>query len=199
MQEKQDLQSILDKMFASEKNFTFEVVRDWQNRYPQFSREIAEAVADWREFEFLVLEDAETIEAEELSETAKNAMEKALANVRPQSAATITDLREAIEKKGVVRESLLKLLGVSETLMRKIERRNLKEIPNFIEEKLGEILDISTESLRTFFDLPSMLPKAARFKSKNTPQTLPKQSFAEAVRSDPELSDEEKQKLLNLE
>jgi transcriptional regulator with XRE-family HTH domain len=198
MQENQDLQSILDKMFASEKNFTFEVVRDWQNRYPQFSHEIAEAIADWREFEFLVLDDAETIEAAKLSETAKNAMEKALANGRPQSAVTITDLRETLEKKGIVRESLLKILGVSETLMRKIERRNLKGIPNFIEEKLGEILEVSAENLRAFFDLPSVLPKAARFKSKNTPQTLPKQSFAEAVRNDPELSDEEKQKLLNL-
>ncbi|CAN5643974.1 hypothetical protein BH20ACI4_BH20ACI4_07880 [soil metagenome] len=199
MPNKQDLQDILNKMFAAERNFTFEVVSRWQNAYPHFKKEIAEAVADMKEFEFLVLDDADSLESSELSETAKNALEKTLAQFRPVPGETITDLRELAEKRGIERESLIERLGVSETLMRKIERRNLKEIPRNIEKKIAEILNISAESLRAFFGLPAMLPKSARYKAKNAPQTLPKQTFAEAVRADPELTGEEKRELLKTE
>lgn len=192
-----ELQSVLDKMFASEKEFTFEVVRRWQTRYPHFKWEIAEAVSDWREFEFFALE-TEELEELLLSEIAENAMRKVLKHTHSQPIEAIKNLRDLAEKHGVKRESLLEKLGVSETIMRKIERRNLKEIPHFIEKKIAEILNVSVESLQAFFNLPATLPKAARYKSKNAPQTQPKQSFAEAVHNDPELTDEEKQKLLNL-
>jgi len=193
-----DLQIILDEMFAAENEFTFEVVRRWQKLYPQFSRQIAEAVNDWREFEFFALE---TEEPEELppSESAENAMRKALTNTRSQAVEAITDLRELAEKQGVKRETLREKLGVSETLMRRIERRNLKDIPRVIEKKMAEIYRVSVESLQAFFRLPATLPKAVHYKSKDAPQTQPKQSFAEAVENDPELTDEEKRKLLDLE
>ncbi len=199
MEKREDLQSVLDEMFAAEKNFSYSVVRMWQERYPQFAREIAQAVADWREFEFFALED-EGEELPELSATAKSAMEKALTQFnRGEAAETITDLREIAAKKGVAREGLPQMLGVSETLMRKIERRNLKEIPQWLEKKLAEIFRLPAESWQAFFDLPSVLPNAARYKSKNVPQTQPKQSFAEAVSKDPELTDDEKRKLLKAE
>lgn len=197
MQENKNLQTILDEMFSSENSFSFDVVRDWQNRYPQFKKEIAEAVSDWREFEFFTLEVAETIESNELSETARNAMEKALTQFRHAPDETITDLRETVEKKGIGRDFLIRFIGASETLMRKIERRNI-EVPQKIQAKIGEILQVSLDSLQTFFALPAMLPKNARYKSKNAPQTKPKQSFAEAVYNDPELSLEEKKKLVDL-
>jgi hypothetical protein len=193
-----DLQLVLDEMFASEREFTFEVVRAWQKRYPQFSQAIAEAVSDWREFEFFALEE-EKMEELPLSKTAENAMKKALTNASSQTVETITDLRELAEKRGVERESLITKLGVSETIMRKIERRNLKEIPGFIKKKIAEILNISLESLEAFLNLPTMLPKAAKYKSKNAPRTQPKQSFTEAVKNDPELNDEQKRVLLKLE
>ena len=198
MQNQQDLQSVLDEMFAAEKNFSFEVVRRWQERYPQFAGEIARAVADWREFKFFTFEN-EGEELPELSATAKSALGKALTRFnRGEPAETIADLRETAAEKGVARESLPQMLGVSETLMRKIERRNLKEIPPWVEKKLAEIFRVSIESWRAFFALPSALPNA-KFKSKNAPQTQPKQSFAEAVRNDPELTDDEKRALLKRE
>lgn len=196
MQENKNLQTILDEMFSTENSFSFDVVREWQNRYPQFKKEIAEAVSDWREFEFFALEDAETIESSELSETARNAMEKALAQFRRDFDETITDLRETAENKGVGRETLIKFIGASETLMRKIERRNI-EVPQKIQAKIGEMLQVSLNSLQTFFALPAMLPKTARYKSRNAPQTQPKQPFVEAVYNDPELSLEEKKKLVD--
>lgn len=185
-----DLQSVLDEMFASEKEFSFEVVRDWQKRYPRFAKEIAEAVADWREFAFLALDETEE-DLEQLSDSARRAMRKALA--QPNA-----DLRETAEKQGVAREDLKKLLGVSETFMRKIERRNI-EVPEKFQEKIARVLRLSLESLEAFFAQPSALPRAARYKAKNAPKTQPKQSFAEAVRHDPEMTEEQKRELLKLE
>ena len=198
MQNQTDLQSVLDEMFAAEKRFSFETVRAWQERYPQFAREIAQAVADWREFEFFALAD-DGEDLPEISATARNAMEKALAQFNcGEIAEAITDLRETAKKKGVARENLPEMLGVSETLVRKIERRNLKEIPGWLEKKLAEIFSVPAEIWRAFFVLPSVLPNAARYKSKNAPQTQAKQSFAEAVETDPELTEDEKRELLNL-
>jgi len=194
MNRDKDFQRVLDEMFASEKNFTFEVVRRWQQTYPQFEREIAEAVNNWREFEFFALEG----ETEELplSETAETAMKKVLAEFGIRRDEPLTDLRAEAEKKGVSRAGFLGALGVSETLMRKLERRNLKNIPEWVEKKIAEILDVSRETVRSFFDLPAKLSPSARYKSKNAPQTQPKESFAEAVRNDPELTAEEKRLIL---
>lgn len=193
-----DLQLILIEMIAetADGKINFEIVRRWQEKYPELKREIAEAVADWREFEFFALED-ETEELPPLSATAKNAMETALARSRKTSE-NFTDLREMAKKKGVEREGLLVQLGVSETLMQKIERRNLEQIPRSLQEKLADILRVSLESLQAFLALPPLMPPAASYKAKGEPQAQPKQTFAEAVRNDPELSAEEKARLLNL-
>lgn len=193
-----DLQIVLNEMFASAEDLSLADVRVFQGKYPEYKRELAEAYADWREFEFFVLadEDAAAIDRE-VSEREKKTIENALAQFRAESAEAITNLRELAEKRGVAREELPEKLGVSETLVRKIERRNLKEIPRWLEEKLGEIFRVPAESWRTFFDLPATLSPAARYKSKNAPQTQPKQSFAEAVKNDPELSDDEKRELLS--
>lgn len=195
----EELQSVLDEMFTAEKKFTFETVSRWQSRYPQFRSEIADAVADWREFEFLVLDDAKTLEANELSENAGNAVKKALAQFRQSTEEAITDLQELAEKRGVSREDLINSLGVSEFFMRKIDRRYVKEIPQAIENKLAEILRVSVESLRSFFALPAMLSPSMKYKSKDAPQTQQKESFAEAVGKDPEMTAEQKQALLKLE
>lgn len=198
-QESTDLQRVLNEMFAAEKNFSFEVVSRWQRRFPQFSKEIAEAVTDWREFEFFALEDAEEDADLTLSDAARAATESALARFRASPPETIADLRSLAREKGFEREELLKALGVSETLMRKIERRNLSDIPKVFEEKLAALFRVSLDSLRAFFALPAQLPNAARYKSKSAPEAQPKQTFAEAVRGDPELTGEQKQKLLKTE
>ncbi|MGC2238229.1 MAG: hypothetical protein WA584_18895 [Pyrinomonadaceae bacterium] len=199
-EESNDLQIILNEMFASKKDLSLGDVRAFQEKYPEYKREIAEAYTDWREFEFFVLADEEAATIDEtLSESKKKTIENVLAQFYAQSDETINDLRELAEKRGVTREVLLNVLGVSETLMRKLDRRNLKGIPRFIEEKLADVLRVSTESLQAFFALPSQLPKAARYKSKNAPHTLPKQPFAEAVKQDMELTAEQKRELLKLE
>lgn len=195
-----DLQIVLNEMFASKDDLSLRDVRIWQEKYPEFRREIAEAYADWREFEFFVLSDEEAAIIDiEVSAERKNQVENALAQFRGQTDEEIENLRETAEKKGVARATFLNALGVSETLMRKLERRNLTNIPRTILGKISEILQVSTDSLQAFFDQPPMLPKTARYKSKTAPRTQPKQPFAKAVRQDMELTDEEKQELLNLD
>lgn len=191
--ETEDLQTILTEMFALKDKLTLDNVTVWQEKYPQFSREIIEAYTDWRDFEFFVLEDETDSEINDfVSEKDKIFLDNLFRQTHNEA---IIDLRELIENKGIERESFLSKLGFSETLMRKIERRNI-EVPRKIQAKIGEILQVSLESLQAFFTLPAMLPKTARYKSKNAPQTQPKQLFAEAVYNDPELSLEEKKRLV---
>ena len=193
-----DLQIVLTEMFASKDELSLADVGLWQEKYPQFSREIAEAYTDWRDLEFFVFDDEENAEIDgQISAKDKEFIGNLLARSRVSPIENFTDLRELAEKRGVAREDLPSKLGVSETLVRKIERRSLKEIPQWLEEKIGEILRVSAESVRAFFNLPAALSPAAKYKSKNAPQTQPKQIFAEAVKNDPELTDDEKRELLN--
>jgi len=195
----ENLQAILTEMFASKDRLTLDDMAAWREKYPHFSREIIKAYTDWRDFEFFVLEDEEALEIDgSISEKDKNFLDNLFAKTHAAPVETITDLREFAEKKGIDRKTLPEKLGVSETLMRKLERRNLKEIPSFIEKKMAEIFSVSTESWQAFFSLSATLPRAARYKSKITPRTQPKQTFIEAVENDPELSVEEKRTLLDL-
>lgn len=194
----ENLQIVLTEMFASKDELSLADVGLWQEKYPQFAREIIEAYTDWRDLEFFILDDEESAEADEpISENDKKFIENLLAQSHVSPVENFTDLRALAAKRGVARQDLPAKLGVSETITRKIERRSLREIPQWLEGKIGEIFRVSAESVRAFFELPATLSPAAKYKSKNAPQTQPKQTFAEAVKNDPELSDDEKRELLN--
>ena len=190
---RKDLQIVLNEMFASKDHLLLADVGGWQEKYPEFRREIIEAYTDWRDLEFFAPDDEEI--DEDISADDHQFIGNLLAKARPQA---ITDLRETLKKKGIERETFRQKLGFSETLLRKLERRIFSDFPVVLEKKVVEILDVLTENWRGFLALPVALPENARYKSKNAPKTQPKQSFAEAVKSDPELTEAEKRKLLDL-
>lgn len=194
----QNARAVVEAMLMSEDDLNSGAIARWIEKYPQYRREIVEAAAFSSQFDLFAAENPSAISSE-----AKGrdwlAVKSVLDTFQPAAPAEfLSDLREAAAKVGLSNEELLKVVGVSETLMRKINRRILTEIPGAIQEKLAETLRVSLESLQAFFALSSALPQKANYKSKTAPQTQPKQTFAEAVRTDPELSDDEKARLLDL-
>lgn len=195
----QNAGAVVEAMLMSEGNLNSGAIARWIEKYPQHQQEIVEAAAFSSQFDLFQAEAPSPISSE-ATEKDWLAVKSVLDTFQPavSPAESLSDLREAAAKIGLEREELLKAVGVSETLMRKINRRILTEIPGAIQEKLAETLRVSLESLQAFFNLPSVLPQKANYKSKTAPQTQPKQTFAEAIKNDPELSDDEKARLLDL-
>lgn len=190
---------VVRKMLMSEDVLNASAIARWIETYPQYQREIVEAAAFSAQFDLFDAENPPMVSSEAREKdwlAVKSVLDEFPTAATPFE--SLSDLREAAAKIGLERENLLSAAGVSETLMRKIERRNLTEIPRRMQERLAETLRVSLESLQTFFDLPTLLPKGANYKSKNAPQTQPKQTFAEAVKTDPELTAKEKARLLDL-
>lgn len=67
---------ILFEMLATVEELSFERLREYQAKYPQYAEELAVAANEYREFEFAL--DAETIEGEELSEKSKTQLQELL-------------------------------------------------------------------------------------------------------------------------
>lgn len=195
----QNARQVIEAMLMSEEDLNSGAIARWLEAYPQYRQEIIEAAAFSSYFDLFEAENPSPVSSEAI-EKDWLAVKSVLDEFHPVSTTTesLSDLRQAAAKIGLERERLLEAVGVSETLMRKIDRRILTEIPGAIQEKLAEILRVSLESLQVFFNLPSVLPQKANYKSKNAPQTQPKQTFAEAVKNDPELSDDGKARLLDL-
>lgn len=190
---------VVRKMLMSEDDLNSGALLRWVEKYPQYQKEIVEAAAFSAQFDLFDAENPLPVSSEARERdwlAVKSVLDKFQIVKTPTE--SLFDLREAAAKIGLKRESLLNAAGVSETLMRKIERRNLTEIPRWIQERLAETLRVSVESLQTFFDLPTLLPKGANYKSKTAPKAQPKQTFAEAVKTDPELTAKEKARLLDL-
>lgn len=190
---------VVRKMLMSEDDLNSGALLRWVEKYPQYQREIVEAAAFSAQFDLFDAENPSPVSVEMRERdwlAVKSVLDKFQIVKMPTE--SLFDLREAAAKIGLQRESLLNAAGVSETLMRKIERRNLTEIPRRLQETLAEVLRVSVESLQAFFGLPPILPKGANYKSKTAPQTQPKQTFAEAVKTDPELTAKEKARLLDL-
>ena len=195
----QNARSVVEAMLTSENDLNPGVITRWIETYPQYRREIVEAAAFSSQFDLFEAENVSPFSSEAAGKdwlAVKSVLDEFPSASTPIE--SLSDLREAAAKIGLKREELLKTVGVSETLMRKIDRRILTEIPAAIQEKLAETLRVSLESLQAFFNLPSVLPQRANYKSKNAPQTQPKQTFAAAVRNDPELSAADKARLLDL-
>lgn len=190
---------VVRAVLMSEDDLNSDALDRWIEKYPQFRGEIVEAAAFSAQFDLFDAENPSPVSSQARDKdwlAVKNVLaEFRTVKTPPES---LSDLRQAAAKIGLKRESLLNATGISETLMRKIERRNLTEIPRRLQEILAEALRVSIESLQAFFDLPSALPKGANYKSKTAPKAQPKQTFAEAVKTDPELSDDEKARLLDL-
>lgn len=195
----QNARAVVEAMLMSEDVLNASAIARWIETYPQYHREIVEAAAFSTQFDLFEAETASPVSSETIEKdwlAVKSVLDEFPTAATPFE--FLSDLREAAAKIGLEREQMLKSIGVSETLMRKVDRRILTEIPRAVQEKLAETLRVSLESLQAFFNLPSILPQKANYKSKTAPQTQPKQTFAEAVKNDPELSADEKARLLDL-
>lgn len=115
--------------------------------------------------------------------------------------AKLAGILKAALKKGLSNAQLAALTGLTVVLITKLDRGliSLRRIPRVIIERLAEALGCSPQSLREYLQSGPRLAEDAFYKSADTPEVAEPQDFFEAVRTDPLLSEPQRQALLALE
>lgn len=192
----------LDKVFeeyeiATEKGENINLLQDFINKYPQYEREIV----NFSTMRFLVenspTEPLTEAESEKLTALAKQTLSEFRSNENSQTQ-SIESLITAAKSLGMKKIEFAKRIGLNPSQLFNLEIRKyiFASIPNSLIETVAETLQTTKETIENFLNLtPSV---AANYKSQDRPDEIKQISFAQAIKEDETLTDEEKNRLLNL-
>ena len=147
----------------------------------------------------IVAESAATYTLKAREEThAKGIARQAAAQMRAQMAVPVRSLLTLAQQQGLDADALAAQLELSEPLVMKLERRLLRfaTLPEQLVEHVAKALRITAQQVQSYLALPPTLANGAFYRSESVPQAS-QQDFDQAVRSDYELTDDQKQFWLN--
>jgi hypothetical protein len=158
-------------------------VADWAARHPAQAREFAYLAAE-RTFPAPAA-DSTRVQSLGLS---------VLREKRAAYGATFTSLKSVAEAKGHTAESLAAALKLPVGLFWKLHRRlvSFETIPQALVTQLAETLDRGVEELARYLRQPPQLAAGASYRSDTAPKAL-QESFATALSTDPDTTDEMRQ------
>ena len=113
----------------------------------------------------------------------------------------ILSLNDAAKRQRMKLGEIAQSLGVGLSVLLKMENHAIVPetiTPRFF-DKLAGLLDVKSTQLRDFFGRPPQLAAGAMYKSEAPPQVTPQETFAEAIASDSEMTEEQKREALSTE
>jgi hypothetical protein len=136
---------------------------------------------------FVKLKEASVAETNQVSQTAS-------------STGIYTGIMAAAKKLGLTQKRFAEITGLSETLLIKLDRR-LISLEGFskVAAAVASALQTTEQTIENYVGGKALYPAEANFKAEEVPDLPQKQSFAEAVKTDPLLSEDAKQRLLDLQ
>ncbi len=181
---------------AAPHGFDQEILRRMSEKYPQFADDLQDFAATRAVLKYTP--EAET-SAEDEARYRQIGMEN-LRSVLSENAASLESLTDAAKAKGLNRTKFAAALGLSVSLVQYLEKRRLDfaTIPKKVIVKVAEVLETGETIVANYLNQSAVSPVNASFKAAERPEELNPKSFAEAVREDQQLSNEEKQYLLEL-
>jgi transcriptional regulator with XRE-family HTH domain len=110
---------------------------------------------------------------------------------------TLTSITEAARQRNLRLKDVAERVGVGVPIVSKLEQRLLQfaTLPEALIQKLAETLEVGAEAVRDYLRQPPTLAAGAAYQytGKAAPQVSVQQSFAEAIRSCPGMSESDKQ------
>lgn len=168
-------------------------LKEWTQAYPNQAQDMvlwasAEPilhVAEERSAYSVSIEQTLAIGASVLTEQRA----KIEANLQP-----LQSLVAVAKKRGLSVKALAQQVGIGVTLIAKLQDRLLvaNSVPNTLLERLSQLLEVTTEQICAYLQLPPQLAKGAMFKSSDVPRVGEQQTFEKAVEEALEMSAEQK-------
>jgi hypothetical protein len=201
------LDDILDAYLAAAQTPNHEVLREWIRKYPQYERELTDFTVAWIQMEefpsikrdkpdhdILVLRAMSIVQnlyqakehESKSSQSAKSSIKKLVAEGQAQ---------------GFSADQFAKLLKLSAGLLWKLDRHLIQysSIPIELMENIAIALHQGMQIVAEYFQRQPILAENARYKAKYQPQVSEPRNFFDEVRSDQELSDEDRTYWLEFE
>ena len=210
------LNDILDAYAASTPGPSFETLREWVRRYPEFESELTEFTIDWRLLHALSPSAQATADEETLVLRGMSIVEGLLHSQRmqatkerdPGSRVNGTELLStpphsllgAADERGITLDDFAQKTGLSASLIASLNNRlaRVNSIPRQIVESVAHVIGRSVEAVFAYLQRPPTLPPAAQYKADQTPTVASQRDFFELVHMDKELTEQQKQQLLAL-
>ena len=221
------LDDVLEAYAASEPGPSRTTLPKWVRRYPQYEQQLMEFTARWGLLEWLpdrvdddeideetlVLRGMSTVQAvlfrrQSIIELEHRSTDEQSVQMRDiprdvpiEVERSIAGLLTEGKRLGITADDLAERVGVSDSILRKIDRRliNPASIPTRITRDLGLALHCGVAQITSYVQLPPMFAQGAQHRANQAP-ALPavQEDFFEAVRRDLTLTEERRVRLLSL-
>lgn len=192
------LHGILLRAETAENSFSPAELRRWTTRFPQYEREITEFFITEAELETLSERETAPEFAEKFAARSQAVLDGILGKEQNR-AVPIESLLKAAAAQNLRFPDLVRKTGMSGQLLTALEQRSVvaASISKKAFNKLAEVLKTSVDSLTAYFEQPPQFIAGASYKSADQPEIGEQKDFAELVRDDLQLSEAQKQDLLD--
>lgn len=195
------LEDVLDAYVAESGTPSYETLTAWTRRYPRYERELADFTAAWSLMHWLP-PSTTAVEADEAALVQRGmSTVRAMLRERADRQAAIASLLEAGKERGLATGALAARAGLSVPLLLKLDRRLIRAatVPVRVIEGLATAIGRDVASVAAYLQGTPRLAAGASYHAGATPSLAGQEDFAEAVRGDLTLSDEQRARLLTAE
>lgn len=201
------LDNILDAYVTEVETPNLEVLKEWIRKYPQYQRELTDFTIAWIQMEELLPINRDKTDHDTLVLRAMSVVQN-LYRIGEQKSIPSQSAKNPIEKlvaeaetQGFSQDQFAAQLKLSVGLLWKLDRRLIKysSIPVELIENIAGALRRGLQVVAEYFQRSPTLATNARYKAKQQPQVSEPTNFFDEVRSDSELSNENRAYWLELE
>lgn len=203
--EQPSLDDVIEAYMASTPEPDRDSLAEWVRRYPQYARELMDfearrSVAKWLPQHESSAEEEEALALRGVSAVQDILHRRQAERDREKDESPIIGLMEESKRKGMTRAQFADTTELSTSLLAMLDRRlfDFNTIHEAVIETIARALDRSRNSIAAYLNGEATFAVAAHRKSDRAPRLARKQDFFEAVRNDPHISEERRQKWLAL-
>lgn len=201
------LDEILDAYVAAAQIPNREVLREWIKKYPQYERELTDFTVAWIQMEETSTANHGKPDIDHLVLKAMSTVQNLYNDIESKKTSSqinnnsIEKLVAEGEAQGFSQDQFAAQLKLSVGLLWKLDRRLIQysSIPVELIENIADTLRQGLQIVAEYFQMPPTLATNARYKAKQQPQVSEPTNFFDEVRSDSELSNENRAYWLELE
>ncbi|MCY7348142.1 MAG: hypothetical protein LH614_18270 [Pyrinomonadaceae bacterium] len=181
---------------AAPHGFGGQILRQMAEKYPQFAADLQDFAVACAVVKYAPETEISTEDEARYRQIGKENLRAVLS----ESSASLESLTDAAKAKGLNRSKFANALGLSVSLVQYLEKRRLDfaTIPQNVIAKVAEVLETGENLVANYLSQSPVSAANMSFKATTRPEELKPKSFAEAVREDQQLSNEEKRRLLEL-
>jgi hypothetical protein len=194
------LEDVLDAYVAESGAPSYETLTAWTRRYPRYERELADFTAAWSLMRWLPPSTTAEVDEAALVQRGMSTV-RAMLRERADRQTAIVSLLEAGKERGLATGALAARAGLSVPLVLKLDRRLIRvaTVPARVIEGLAAAIGRDAASVAAYLQGAPRLAAGASYHAGATPTLAGQEDFADAVRGDLTLSDEQRARLLAAE